>query len=45
MSNLKEDIGREFRISIRELTDKITVFEYQKRNSGHVGCPALYSIL
>ncbi|CDI84259.1 hypothetical protein, conserved [Eimeria acervulina] len=37
VSNLKEDIGREFRISIRELTDKITVFEYQKRNSGHAG--------
>ncbi|CDJ27909.1 EF hand family protein, related [Eimeria mitis] len=37
VSSRKEDEGREFRISIRELTDKITVFEYQKRNSGHAG--------
>ncbi|KAL8270213.1 hypothetical protein Esti_005888 [Eimeria stiedai] len=37
MSRLKEDEGREFRISIRELNDKITVFECRKRNSGHAG--------
>ncbi|CDI76936.1 hypothetical protein, conserved [Eimeria praecox] len=37
VSARKEDEGREFRISIRELTDKITVFEYSKRNSGHAG--------
>lgn len=38
VSPLKEDDGREFRISIRELNNKITVLERQKRNSGHVRC-------
>ncbi|OEH75126.1 EF hand family related protein [Cyclospora cayetanensis] len=37
VSNFEEDKDREFRISIRHLTDKITVFEYAKRNSGHAG--------